>query len=153
MNDYVFSFDKVSRFIYLFIYWNVFLLASLSIMKSQQRTNSYFVQFCQQVWTIYRKQKTMNYPDGAKRNVLSCFLTVSKVQFITLERSASGIVFHSVGPVWAKALFCIMFSIRIGTVQFNNTGILFYSNILIFSASDWLHNTTSGGCSLLWLAT
>ena len=59
-------------------------------MKSQQRTNNYFVQFCLQVRTIYQKQKTMNYPDGAKRNVLSCFLTVSKVQFITLERSASG---------------------------------------------------------------
>ena len=30
-------------------------------MKSQQRTNNYFVQFCQQVWTIYRKQKRKQY--------------------------------------------------------------------------------------------
>ena len=30
------------------------------------------------------------------------------MQFITLERSASGVVFHNVGPAWAKALFCIV---------------------------------------------
>ena len=57
----------------------------------------------------------MNYPEGAKRNDLRCFLTVSKVQFITLERSASGIVFHNVGPVLAKALFCIVAVLTLGT--------------------------------------
>ena len=75
-------------------------------MKSQQHT-IYFVQFSQQVRKIYRKNP-MNYPEGANKNYLRCFLTVSKVQFITLDQSASGIVFQNVGPAWAKALFCIV---------------------------------------------
>ena len=59
-------------FIYIFIYWYVFLLASLSVMTSQQR-NSYFVQFCQQYkkftenpqkikqkqWIIVKEQREM----------------------------------------------------------------------------------------------
>ena len=56
----------------LFIHWNVFLVASLSIIKSQQCT-SYFVQFIQQFRKIYRTKKTINYPEGANRNELRCF--------------------------------------------------------------------------------
>ena len=57
----------------------------------------------------------MNYPEGAKRNDLRCFLTVSKVQLITLERSASGKIFRNFGPAWAKALFCIVNVLTLGT--------------------------------------
>ena len=58
-------------------------------MKSQQR-NSYFVQFCQQVREIYRKQEKKQWIilKEQREMILYVFLTVSKVQFITLERSA-----------------------------------------------------------------
>ena len=93
-----FDFDAT----YLFIHWNVFLLASFSIMKSQQR-NSYSVQFLQQVREIYRKQKRNNELSWrSKEKWFEMFLTVSKLQFINLERSASGIVFHNVGPASFK---------------------------------------------------
>ena len=55
------------------------------------------------------QKKAMNYPDGAKRNVLSCFLTVSKVQFITLiiilTISHTYVVFICVAPACAH-VFC-----------------------------------------------
>ena len=103
---------------YLFIYWNVFLLASLSIITSRQR-NSYFVQFCQQYekFTEYpppqKKTTTKNNELSwrSKEKWFEMFLTVSNVQFINLKRSASGIVFHNVGPAWANALFCILLTV------------------------------------------